>query len=146
MSALYAIGLFVAGVIVLGGGASLAWLWLQRHQFTPLHAHDAIMLVWRECYGQDSAPPRVIWIKTADGRFNSYGKLVWGEAPTPWACNVGWWDGARFFQSALAHELWHCCLQRRGGDTPDHTDMGFLADGMVARANVKLHDWEATLK
>jgi hypothetical protein len=67
---------------------------------------------------------------------------VGGYAQIPGACHVGWADGWTFSQSALAHELWHAALQKRGADTIDHSDPGFKSGGLVEQAVRLLVAWQ----
>jgi hypothetical protein len=133
---------FFAVVAALIGISGLVYRWMARQHFTPENAGVAINLVWKHYTVEDpkpSEPPAVSWIMTDAGWWiDLWGRKVAGSARSGYHALVAWHNGVTFSRTALAHELWHCYLIRRGGDTPDHIDPGFGPGGRVQTANEML--------
>jgi len=135
--------------ILFAAGAFLAPRLMRGRATWPPGAEAAIRKVWCTCYGQTwESRPRVIFIRgkaldCADGKAfrDAWGRCVAGQTMiSATAINVAWYEGARWSQTALAHELGHCLDEQ---DDPFHEGATFAAGGPVARANAALALWES---
>src|SRR5687768_10328714 len=101
--------------------------------FKPKGADEAVRLLWRDVFGLTRPVPLVRWINGGSrcgtdlrGYVGHGGRCVMGEAWTS-HCNVSWWDGAKYSETALAHELAHIALGHDGSnEVLDHASAEFL--------------------
>ena len=121
----------------------------------------ALEVVWREVYGVRDWPfPRVEWVegsrltcKAGKGwqietvfdhrtgaRLTQPAKIcIAGLTVNGGLVQVAWYPGAKFSDTALAHELWHAAmLVRKGAEDPFHRSPAFQPGGEVDRANAAL--------
>lgn len=96
----------------------------------PPNEARAVAIVWNTVYGRSDEPPFVVWIQGKDLTCNAGkgypsvlgGGCVEGNAALH-AITVALPAGARFSETALAHELCHVLLLREGKD-PDNAHVG----------------------
>lgn len=135
------LSMFAASVVLI----VLVTSWVAR-KFAPLPwpagAQAAIWFIWCDLYKQRwQDRPRVFFIRGKDLNCNggkgwmSIGKCVAGQA-MPWmrAINVAYPEGAKFHETALAHELWH--------SIPGNEEHTVAFQIQVANAVAALKGWE----
>lgn len=109
----------------------------------PRELQDEIAsLVWDVFYEMDGTPlPKIWWHLDPDDRcwrgFWFLGRCVAGFSAGE-VIGVAWWEGARYSQTALAHELGHSMLVLSGRDGCSDHECPPFNDGTVERINAAL--------
>lgn len=144
---------FFAVVLLLAFGSTWLLRLIDKATPWPPGAAEAIRLVWCTSFGQPwSTRPRVFFIRgknldCQDGRgwMDAWGRCVAGQTmPAARAVNVAHWEGARWSQLALHHELGHFLDKVQGRpEDPFHEGLTFQPGGPVSVAGDLLASWEA---
>ncbi len=125
------ITLLLLVVVVLLAFSGCAALGMRGQRVEIERQAVAVHVIWHDTYGRTDKAPGVRWVqKLSDltcvdpnsGRpgFKTSAGCREGYTLMPWEVSVAWHEGDNFATTALAHELLHQDLWRRGIMDPNH--------------------------